>query len=114
MLKLTFNNNIIDKNDLKNFVNKNFLNFIFIIDCISTAHIVAIMAKGKRINCIYECKDITWRTTNYIKLYDMILSNVVFNTKKVVKIEHPFSVGGDNFFNELLIKINLQKKLKIK
>lgn len=114
MLKLTFNNNIIDKNDLKNFVNKNFLNFIFIIDCISTAHIVAIMAKGKRINCIYECKDITWRTTNYIKLYDMILSNVVFNTKKVVKIEHPFSVGGNNFFQRIANQNKFTKEIKNK
>ena len=71
------------------------------------------MAKGKRINCIYECKDITWRTTNYIKLYDMILSNVVFNTKKVVKIEHPFSVG-DNFFQRIANQNKFTKEIKNK
>ena len=42
------------------------------------------------------------------------MSNVVFNTKKVVKIEHPFSVGGDNFFQRIANQNKFTKEIKNK
>ena len=63
---------------------------VFIIDTISTAYAVAIMAKGRAIHCIYECKEITWRKADYVALFDFILSDVSFLSKVVISVPHPY------------------------
>ena len=63
---------------------------VFIIDTISTAYAVAIMAKGQAIHCIYECKEITWRKADYVALFDFILSDVSFLSKVVISVPHPY------------------------
>ncbi len=65
-------------------------NTVFIIDTISTAYAVAIMAKGRAIHCIYECKEITWRKADYVALFDFILSDVTFLSKEVISVPHPY------------------------
>lgn len=45
-----------------------FQHTVFIIDTISSAFAVAILAKGQAIHCIYECKEITWRKADYVAL----------------------------------------------
>jgi len=63
---------------------------VFIIDNISTAFAVAILAKGQAIHCIYECKEITWRRADFVALYDFILSDVTFQSKTVISVPHPY------------------------
>ena len=89
-------------------------NITFIVDNISTAFAVAIIAKGKAINCIYECKEITWRKTDYVALFDLILSDVTFLTKEIVSVPHPYLRPTKNillrFFRQQRFARSLKKR----
>jgi len=75
--------------------------FVFIIDNISTAFAVAIIAKDRSIHCIYECKEITWRKANFVALYDFILSDVTFLSKVVISVPHPYLGHSNSFFDRI-------------
>ena len=79
---------------------------VFIIDTITTAYAVAIMAKGHSIHCIYECKEITWRKGDYVALFDFILSDVRFLSKEIVYVPHPYLSPSKN----LLVRIVRQMR----
>ena len=89
-----------------------FENTVFIIDCISTAYAVAIMAKGRAIHCIYECKEITWRKADYVTLFDFILSDVQFLSKKVVFVPHPYLAPSRNPLVRIFRQMNFARLIR--
>ena len=64
--------------------------YVFIIDSISSAFALATWASKKSIKCIYECKQIDWRKADYVKLFDIILSDVKMSEKVLVEVPHPY------------------------
>lgn len=86
--------------------------FIFIIDNISTAFAVAIMAKGQAIHCIYECKEITWRKADYVALFDFILSDVTFISKEVISVPHPYLRPSKTLLGRVVGQIKFARSLR--
>lgn len=103
-----------NKTDWSDSCLSDYKNITFIVDNISTAFAVAIIAKGKAINCIYECKEITWRKTDYVALFDLILSDVTFLTKEIISVPHPYFRPTKNlllrFFRQLRFARSLKKQ----
>src|SRR5690606_29656596 len=78
---------------------------VYIIDSISSAFAVAVIAAGKKVSCIYECKNINWRKTDYVKLFDIILSNVNIVDKKIYNVPHPYFINSKNVFKVIFDQI---------
>lgn len=87
-------------------------NTVFIIDTISTAYAVAIMAKGREIHCIYECKEITWRKTDYVALFDFILSDVTFLSKEVISVPHPYLSPSKTLLGRIVRQVKFAKSVR--
>jgi len=85
---------------------------VFIIDNISTAYAVAIMAKGKEIHCIYECKEITWRKADFVALFDFILSDVKFLSKRVISVPHPYLKPSRTVLGRIISQLNFAAKVR--
>jgi hypothetical protein len=85
---------------------------VFIIDSISTAYAVAILAKNKAIHCIYECKEISWRKADFVKLYDFILSDVRFLSKEVIFVAHPFLKPAKTLFQRIMAQRNFVQEIR--
>lgn len=87
-------------------------NTVFIIDTISTAFAVAIMAKGQAIHCIYECKEITWRRADYVALFDFILSDITFLSKEVVSVPHPYLSPSKTLLGRIVQQMNFVRSVR--
>lgn len=87
-------------------------NAVFIIDTISTAYAVAIMAKGRAIHCIYECKEITWRKADYVALFDFILSGVTFLSKEVISVPHPYLNPSKTLLGRVMRQIMFARSVR--
>lgn len=85
---------------------------VFIIDSISTAYAVAIIANKKAIHCIYECKEITWRNADFVKLYDLILSSVTFLSKEIINVPHPFLKPSKTIFGRIASQRKFAKDIR--
>jgi len=87
-------------------------NTVFIIDAISTAFAVAIMAKGQAIHCIYECKEITWRKADYVALFDFILSDVEFLSKEVISVPHPYLRPSKTLLGRIMRQMKFSRSVR--
>ncbi len=87
-------------------------NTVFIIDTISTAFAVAIMAKGRAIHCIYECKEITWRKADYVALFDFILSDVTFLSKEVISVPHPYLSPSKTLLGRIMRQMKFARSVR--
>lgn len=87
-------------------------NTVFIIDTISTAYAVAIMAKGRAIHCIYECKEITWRKADYVALFDFILSDVPFLSKEVISVPHPYLSPSKTLLGRIVRQMKFARSVR--
>lgn len=87
-------------------------NTVFIIDTISTAYAVAIIAKGQAIHCIYECKEITWRKADYVALFDFILSDVTFLSKEVISVPHPYLSPSKTLLGRIVRQIMFARSVR--
>lgn len=70
------------------------------------------MERKSSIHCIYECKEVTWKKIDFIKLYDFILSDVFFLSKKIVSVPPPYLSQGINFFNKVKFQYNFVSEVK--
>ncbi len=63
---------------------------VFIIDGLMAAYIVASMCAGRSIRCIYECKEVEWRNVDFVALYDLLLSDVKIQERRIETVPHPY------------------------
>ena len=64
---------------------------VFVVDTPIIALMVAILARGQKINCIYE-KKYNFFENDYYELFDLILDDVYFLTKEKYVVPQPFFI----------------------